>query len=89
MALGAMPRAVLRLVVLEGMRLALIAIACGLLGGLAIGKALSSLIFGVAVRDPLTFSGVALTMTIIAIVACAIPALRASRVDPIIALRHE
>jgi putative ABC transport system permease protein len=89
MALGATPGGVLRMVVFEGMKLALIAIACGLLGGLAVGRALSSIIFGVAVRDPLTFSGVALTMIVIAIGACAIPAFRASRVDPMVALRYE
>jgi len=57
MALGPTPQAVLRLVVMEGMQLALIAIVCVLLGGVALGKSLSSLVFGVAVRDPLTFSG--------------------------------
>ncbi|HZP22739.1 MAG TPA: ADOP family duplicated permease, partial [Terriglobales bacterium] len=89
MALGATPQAVLRLVVMEGMKLALIAIGCGLLAGLALGKALSSLIFGVAVRDPWTLSGVAFTMAVIALAACLVPAVRASRVDPMVALRYE
>jgi len=89
MALGATPRMILRLVVLEGMRLALIAIACGMVAGLVLGKALSSLVFGVAVRDALTFCGVALTMAMIALAACSIPALRASRIDPMTALRYD
>jgi putative ABC transport system permease protein len=89
MALGATPRGVLRLVVGEGMKLALIGIGAGLLGGLALGRTVSSLVFGVPVRDPLTFTAVALALAAVALAACAIPALRASRVDPMVALRYE
>jgi putative ABC transport system permease protein len=89
MALGATSHAILRLIVFEGMKLALIAIGCGLLAGLALGKTLSSLVFGIAVHDPLTFLGVALAMAAIALCACVIPALRAARVDPMVALRYE
>ena len=71
------------------MKVALIGIGSGLLGGLALGRALSSLVFGVPVRDPATFLGVAVALAALAFAACAIPALRASRVDPIVALRYE
>jgi putative ABC transport system permease protein len=89
MALGATPSDMLRLVVGEGMKLALIGIVAGLLGGLALGRAVSSLVFGVPVHDPLTFTGVAVVLAGVALAACTIPALRASRVDPIVALRYE
>jgi putative ABC transport system permease protein len=89
MALGATPRSVLRLVVGEGMKVALIGIGTGLLGGLALGRIMSSLVFGVPVRDPATFIGVAAALASVALAACAVPAFRASRVDPIVALRYE
>jgi predicted permease len=89
MALGATPRGVLRLIVSEGMKVVLIGIGTGLLGGLALGRVMSSLVFGVPVRDPTTFTAVALVLASVALAACAIPALRASRVDPIVALRYE
>jgi predicted permease len=89
MALGATPRGVLRLVVGEGMRVALIGIGTGLVGGLALGRVLSSLVFGVPVRDPATFIVVAVALASVALAACAVPAFRASRVDPVVALRYQ
>jgi putative ABC transport system permease protein len=87
MALGATPRGVLRLIVAEGMTVALIGIGTGLGAGLAMGQTVSSLVFGVPVRDPLTFACVAVALASVALAGSAIPALRASRVDPIGALR--
>jgi ABC-type antimicrobial peptide transport system permease subunit len=89
MALGATPRDALRLIIREGMTVVAIGIGAGLLGGLALSRAVSSLVFGVRVRDPAVFIGVAATLTTVALAACAIPSLRASRVDPIVALRYE
>jgi putative ABC transport system permease protein len=88
-ALGAQPAGVLRLVVIEGMKVALIGISAGLLGALAVGRAVSSLVYGVAVHDPSTFAGVAVVLTVIAFAACFVPARRAAKVDPMVALRCE
>ncbi len=89
MALGATPGGVLRLIVYEGMSVALVGIGTGLVGGLALGRTVSSLVFVVPVRDPATFTGVAIALASVALAGCAIPALRASRVDPMTALRYE
>jgi putative ABC transport system permease protein len=88
-ALGARPGAVLRLIVGEGMTVGAVGIGVGLLGGLAIGRAVSSLVYGVPVRDPATFAGVAIVLAAVALAACSIPARRAARVDPMVALRDE
>jgi putative ABC transport system permease protein len=88
-ALGAQPSSVLQLVVREGMKVGLIGVGAGLLGALAVSRALSSLVYGVPVRDPRTFASVAIALTLIALVACFIPARRAAKVDPIVALRYE
>jgi putative ABC transport system permease protein len=89
MALGATPGSVLKLIVGEGMKVVLLGVAVGLAGGLALGRAVSSLVFGVTVRDPATFGVVAVALTSVALAACAIPARRAARVDPMVALRCE
>jgi len=88
-ALGAQPAGVLRLVVSEGMKVALVGICAGLLGALAVGRAVSSLLYGVTVHDPSTFAGVAVILTVIALAACFLPARRAAKVDPMVALRRE
>jgi putative ABC transport system permease protein len=89
MALGATPHGVLRLIVGEGMKVVLIGIGTGVVAGLTLGRTVSSLIFGVPVRDPATFTAVAVALAGVALAACVIPALRASRVDPIVALRYD
>jgi putative ABC transport system permease protein len=88
-ALGAKTSDVLRLVVGEGVRVALIGIVLGAAGAFAAGKLIASLLFGVPARDPLTFGVVALVLLLTATLASLIPALRASRVDPNLALRTD
>jgi putative ABC transport system permease protein len=89
MALGAQPSNMLALILGRGARLALIGIAAGVLGALALTRFLSSLLFGVAPKDPLTFAGVALLLFGVALAACYVPARRAMRVDPMVDLRYE
>jgi len=89
MALGAQNQDVLRLVLGQGARIALFGVAIGLAGAAALTRFLSSLLFSVSTNDPLTFAGVAAILVTVALFACYIPARRAMRVDPIIALRYE
>jgi putative ABC transport system permease protein len=89
MALGAPSGQVLRLIVREGMTVGAIGIGIGVAGALAVSRALSSLVFETPVRDPLTFVVAATSLAIVALVACVVPARKASRVDPIVALRSE
>ncbi len=89
LAIGAQRSDVLRLVMGEGARLAAIGVAVGICASLAITRLMSSLFFGISATDPLTFAGVALLLSLIALAASYIPARRAMRIDPINALRYE
>jgi predicted permease len=89
MAMGAQTGRVLRLVVGQGMRLAGAGLILGLIVAFAAMRVLGSLLFGVSAHDPLTFVGVSVVLALAAILACYIPARRATKVDPIIALRYE
>jgi predicted permease len=89
MALGASLRDVLRLIVGQGMRMALIGIVLGLMGAFALTRVLGSLLLGVGTTDSVTFVGVPVLLIVVALLACYIPARRAARVDPLVALRHE
>lgn len=89
LALGAQTTDVLKLVTLHGMKLAFAGIALGLLGSFALTRLMKSLLFGVGTTDPLTFSLVAVLLAVVSFAACYIPARRATRVDPLIALRGE
>jgi len=89
LALGADRGSVLRLVVGTGARLALLEIAAGTAIALALTRLMTDLLYGVRPADPLTFSVVTIVLTATSILACYIPARRATRVDPIVALRYE
>jgi putative ABC transport system permease protein len=89
LALGAQGRDVLLMIVRQGSKLILIGLAIGLLGAFALTRLVESLLFGVKAKDPLTFAAVAIVLAVVALLACYVPAWRATKVDPMEALRCE
>jgi putative ABC transport system permease protein len=89
LALGAQARDVVMMIVKQGTKLILIGLAIGLLGAFALTRLVASLLFGVTAKDPFTFAAVALLLALVALLACYVPAWRATKVDPMEALRCE
>jgi ABC-type antimicrobial peptide transport system permease subunit len=89
LALGASRGTILQMILRQGLELAITGAALGLVGGLIVSHLMAGLLYGVSPTDPLTFVGVTLVLTAVALAASYIPAMRATRVDPLVALRYE
>jgi ABC-type antimicrobial peptide transport system permease subunit len=89
MALGATGGEILRLMLGQGLRLTLIGVALGVAGAFGVTRLLSAMLYGVTTTDALTFTGAAILLAAVALLACYLPARRATKVDPMIALRCE
>ncbi len=89
MALGAQPRVVMNMVLLKGLQPILAGVVVGLVSSFGLTRLMASQIYGVSTTDPWTFAAVILTLTVVGMLACLLPARRATRVDPLVALRHE
>ena len=89
MALGATSRDVGRLIVMQGLKPALVGVAIGLAGAIAASRVMRSLLFGITPADPITFALVPLLLVVVAALACYLPALHATRLDPTVALRTD
>jgi putative ABC transport system permease protein len=89
MALGAERRDVLRMVLGEGVRMTVVGVAIGLAAALALTRLMANMLFGISAHDPFTLSAVASLLVLVALAACYIPARRATKVDPMVALRYE
>jgi putative ABC transport system permease protein len=89
MALGAETRDVVKLVLRQAMRLVLLGAVIGLAGSVAVSQVIKSFLFGLSTTDPATYLGVSSLLVLVALVACYIPARRATKVDPMVALRYE
>ena len=89
LAMGAQGSDLLKLVIGQGMKLVAVGLALGLVTSFALTRLIAKLLFGVSTTDPLTFAGTSLLLTAIGVLACWLPARRATQVDPLVALRHD